>query len=454
MNSYKDATLIRHFCNAVCNQGFEAKVERSRPKVSGASPAKSYYAPPRVKWRLPSPASHLTGWVVNPTSASSVGPSAASSSGLSRSAEGLMSDAQTMADAEIARGVQRLLDQDGGAEETARVLKLLDDAAIARVRGHMIREGAQPITAILREVAEQVETGGSVADGFRRRLEKAGIDSQDEDENVIANQLVAERYFGIAVERAATEAAERLLPGLNAMRRAAEEDEPFDCADCSARFNTRRDFACDTDWQTQKFVVAGETLCLNCYEARREMEVEPPAGGAASCGEGDCASDGPDEGEGDEPEEGDEGDVEMQDEWKTKRARTGASPAELMVASEVLGLSSKTVPAPVERKPEDALHGRTPWISIFQNNFERVMPGVMAMESLTKLGCPTKEEMESADLTARKLPDPTAGLPVGDGAERVPRPPEFDQGVNDYVEAFIKLAGKLEALRRPLLREV
>ncbi len=29
MNSYKDATLIRHFCNAACNQEFEAKVERS-----------------------------------------------------------------------------------------------------------------------------------------------------------------------------------------------------------------------------------------------------------------------------------------------------------------------------------------------------------------------------------------------------------------------------------------
>ena len=76
------------------------------------------------------------------------------------------------------------------------------------------------------------------------------------------------------------------------------------------------------------------------------------------------------------------------------------------------------------------------------------------MGSLVNLGYPTKEEMELADTTARELPDPAAGLPVGDGAEPVPGPPELNQEIDDYVIAFIDLAGKLEALRKPVLQGI
>ncbi len=256
--------------------------------------------------------------------------------------------------------------------------------------------------ALAHEVAVQVEEEPGTAEGLRRVLEKQGLLVEDAEDNDIANALVLERFFGIASDQEAIAAARRHLPEVlrdwhdvgdgAVVRRGSTEqvaaatdvdsrvqgarapegyrllfmEQPaFECDDCSRRFNTMRDFLTNSDFQTNKYVEEGRSLCKNCYEAPSDPicsvcgqleqcscpgaaatdEVEPSPGGA-STGEGDCIS------VKSEAEQ-----EEIVEEREPKRVRAGASPAELDIASEILGLSSKVVPAPVDRKPEDAFHG-------------------------------------------------------------------------------------------------
>ena len=125
------------------------------------------------------------------------------------------------------------------------------------------------------------------------------------------------------------------------------------------------------------------------------------------------------------------------------------------IAEEMESGASK-VPPPMDFDDEKEVASiAVPWMTLFDRQLKRFMPGVLDMECLESLGCPARAQMHiEADYRERIVPDPLAGVEAPKGRQSTPRPPDSEEGHRRYIAAFRTFTGSLKELRAPWITKV